>query len=55
MTTQETSRTRGIVLIVLAVIVVGLGAMLLIGLLLGDGTDDPPSGKVIVLSPGAWR
>jgi hypothetical protein len=57
MATQETSRTRAIALVVFGVIVIGLGAMLIIGLVLGDDTEhiDPQNGKVIVLSPGASR
>jgi hypothetical protein len=57
MATQETSRTRAIALVVFGVIVVGLGAMLIIGLVLGDDTEhiDPQNGKVIALSPGVSR
>jgi hypothetical protein len=56
MVTQETSRPRAIVLVVFGVIVVGLGAMLTIGLVLGDDTEqiDPQNGKVIVLPTGAY-
>jgi hypothetical protein len=56
MATQETSRTRAIALVFFGVIVVGLGAMLIIGLVLGDDTEhiDPQNGKVIA-SPGASR
>jgi hypothetical protein len=57
METQETSRRRAVVLVVFGVIVVGLGAMLIIGLVQGDDTEniDPQNGQVIVLAPGATR
>lgn len=57
MVTQETSRRRAVVLVIFGVIVVGLGAMLIIGLVQGDDTEhiDPQNGKVIVLSPSASR
>jgi hypothetical protein len=57
MVTQETSRRRAVVLVVFGVIVVGLGAMLIIGLVQGDDTEhiDPQNGQVIVLSPDATR
>ncbi len=53
--TQESSRRRAVALVIFSVIVVGLGAMLVIGLLQGDETDDPQNGKVILLSPSASR
>jgi hypothetical protein len=52
---QETSRRRAVALVVFGVIVVGLGAMLLIGVLLGDETDDPPQDQVIVPLTSARR
>lgn len=49
MVTQEKSRRRAVGLVVFAVLVVGLGAMLLIGLALGDDAEsiDPQNGKVV--------
>lgn len=57
MVTQETSRRRAVVLAVLGVIAIGLGAMLIIGLVQGDDTENigPQNGQVIVLSPSATR
>jgi len=57
MVTQETARRRAVVLVVFGVIVVGLGAMLIIGLVQGDDTEhiDPQNGQIIVLSPSASR
>ena len=51
MANPEASRRRAVVLVVLGVIVVGLGAMLLIGLIQGDDTEqiDPHNGQVIRL------
>lgn len=51
--TQDTSRRRAVVLVVLGVIVVGLGAMLVVGLVQGDDTEhiDPPNGQVVGLVP----
>jgi hypothetical protein len=50
---QQTTRYRAVLLVVLGVIVVGLGAMLFIGVLQGDDTDhiDPQNGQVVTL-PG---
>jgi hypothetical protein len=47
----ETQRYRAVALVVLGIIVVVLGAFLLIGLLLGDDTDevDPQNGQVVSL------
>jgi hypothetical protein len=46
---QSATRRRAVVLIVLGVIVAALGAMLLIGVLEGDETDqvDPQNGQVL--------
>lgn len=53
MVTQEASRRRAVVLVVFGVIVVGLGAMLIIGLVLGDDAEqiDPQNGQVVSLWP----
>ncbi|MFC5494655.1 hypothetical protein [Nocardioides caricicola] len=46
----QSSRPLAVALVVLAVIVVGLGAFLLIGLLQDDKTDiDPQNGEVVTL------
>lgn len=47
----QTTRYRAVALVVGAVILVGLGAFLLIGLIQGDDTEniDPQNGKVVIL------
>ena len=49
----ETKRYRAVALVVIGIIVVVLGTFLLIGLLLGDDTDevDPQNGEVVTLLP----